>query len=304
MPGSNISQAAAKRVAILAAGTSVVLTVVLGAVYVLFDSQLALSQAADSLSDSMTQIVLAVSLFIAAAPPDADHQFGHQRAEPIAALVASVMIGVVAIEVLREAIGALVGNAEPSLHWSLPVVFAGKALVKLVMAAISRSGARTSSVIRAVYVDARNDVALSVLAVGGYFAARHGWTSLDAWLAVPIGLWIGWSAIGLARETLPLLMGEAPSEARQHELEQIAESIDGVLRAALLRAQHVGAQLDLDVRIEAEPSITLEAARRLGSRVEERLLEEDDVSHTMVHAAPLSEPVEASGTPAADEDEG
>jgi len=304
LPGSNISQAAAKRVAILAAGTSVVLTVVLGAVYVLFDSQLALSQAADSLSDSMTQIVLAVSLFIAAAPPDADHQFGHQRAEPIAALVASVMIGVVAIEVLREAIGALVGNAEPSLHWSLPVVFAGKALVKLVMVAISRSGARTSSVIRAVYVDARNDVALSVLAVGGYFAARHGWTSLDAWLAVPIGLWIGWSAIGLARETLPLLMGEAPSEARQHELEQIAESIDGVLRAALLRAQHVGAQLDLDVRIEAEPSITLEAARRLGSRVEERLLEEDDVSHTMVHAAPLSEPVEASGTPAADEDEG
>lgn len=289
------SSTAPKRVALAAAGSSLILVVALGVAYALYDSQLALSQAADSFGDTLTQIVLAVSLFIAARPPDADHQFGHQRAEPIAALVAAVMIGVVSVEVAREAVEALLSEHEPSLHWYLPVVFGAKALVKLVLMVISRSS--ESSVIRAIYVDSRNDVALSVLAIGGFFAARQGWRSLDAWLALPIAAWIGGSAIALARETLPLLMGEAPPVERQRELEAIAKAVPGVLRAALLRAQHVGADLDLDLRIEAEPATTLEDARRLGSRVEERLLEEDDVGHVMVHAAPLSEEVASSGEP-------
>jgi ferrous-iron efflux pump FieF len=300
LPSSGPSNARPKRIAIFAVAISLVLTAVLGWVFFRFGSQLALAQAADSLSDTMTQLVLTVSLFIAVRPPDADHQFGHQRAEPIAALVASVMIGVVSIEVLREAIGALLGEAQPELHWALPIVFGGKALLKLVLTFVSRSG--SSSVMRAIHVDSRNDVALSLLAVGGYFAARHGWPSLDAWLALPIGAWIGFSAIQLARETLPLLMGEAPSAERQHELMAVAESVEGVLRAVLLRAQHVGTHLDLDVRIEADPSCTLEDARRMGSRVEERLLEEDDVSHAMVHVAPLSEP--ASATEPTEEHEG
>ncbi len=298
--GSTKSAANANRIAILAVAMSVALTIALAAVYALFDSQLALAQAADSFSDTLTQVVLTVSLFIAARPPDHNHQFGHQRAEPIAALVASVMIGVVSIEVLRESAGALLGREAPSLHWSLPVVFGAKAAMKIVLSLITRPGSKESSVLRAIHVDSRNDVALSALAVGGYFAARHGLPSLDAWLALPIGLWIGWSAIGLARETLPLLMGEAPSKERQHELEAIAEAIDDVLRAVLLRAQHVGSELDLDVRVEADPGLTLEQARRLGSRVEERLLEESDVAHVMVHVAPPSEPVESAT--AADED--
>ena len=291
---------APNRIAIGAVALSLALTAILGWVYVAFDSQLALAQAADSLSDTLTQVVLAVSVFIAARPADSDHQFGHQRAEPIAALVASVMIGVVSIEVLRESIGALLGEAQPSLHWSLPVVFGGKALLKLVLALVTRRGSEESSVLRAIHVDSRNDVALSVLAVGGYFAARHGLPSLDAWLALPIGLWIGWSAIGLARETLPLLMGEAPSEERQRELEAVARSVEGVLRAVLLRAQQIGSQLDLDLRVEADPDITLEEARRLGSRVEALLVDEDDVAHAMVHVAPFSDPVESAT--AADED--
>ncbi len=247
--------------------------------------------------------MLAVSVFIAARPPDAEHQFGHQRAEPIAALVAAVMIGVVSVEVLREAIGALVGQERPELHWALPAVFGAKALLKLFLTFVTRAGARSSSVMRAIHVDSRNDVLLSTLAVGGYYAAREGWPSLDAWLALPIGAWIGISALQLARETLPLLMGEAPSIERQRELATIAESVEGVLRAALLRAQHVGPQLDLDVRIEADPCCTLEEARRLGSCVEERLLQEGDVAHAMVHVAPLSEPVEPSA-PAPNEDQG
>lgn len=301
MPSPSQGSSAANRIALLAVAISAALTALLAWVYVRFDSQLALAQAADSFSDTLTQSVLAVSVFIAARPADRNHQFGHQRAEPIAALVASVMIGVVSIEVLRESIGALLGETDPDLHWSLPAVFGAKALSKLFLAWVSRRGSDESPVLRAIHVDSRNDVALSTLAVGGYFAARHGYESLDAWLALPIGLWIGWSAIGLARETLPLLMGEAPSVERQHQLEAVAESIEGVLRAVLLRAQHVGTELDLDVRVEADPSITLEEARRLGSHVEERLLEEADVSHVMVHVAPPSEPVDSAAP--ADEDQ-
>ena len=44
-------------------------------------------------------------------------------------------------------------------------------------------------------MDARNDVLVGLLALVGYFVARYGWPSLDAWLALPIALWIGTSGV-------------------------------------------------------------------------------------------------------------
>ena len=56
-----------------------------------------------------------------------------------------------------------------------------------------------SPAVRALEVDARNDVLVGVVALGGFFAARYGSVGWDAWLAMPIACWIGASGIGIVK---------------------------------------------------------------------------------------------------------
>ena len=56
-------------------------------VYALTSSQLVLAQAADSFLDVGANLVIAYAARVARRPADRDHLYGHQRAEPIGALI-------------------------------------------------------------------------------------------------------------------------------------------------------------------------------------------------------------------------
>ncbi|MCC6572911.1 MAG: cation transporter [Planctomycetes bacterium] len=266
-------------------GVSVLLTAGLIAAYVLYHSQLALAQAADSFSDVFTSGVLALSVVVAARPQDVDHPFGHSRAEPLAALVAAVLAGVLAFTVVRSAIESLISGQQAKLDWPLVAVFSIKIAFKAaIMAAIYASLRRAKSpALRALLVDARNDVALNAIAVIGFFAALYGWPALDAWLALPTGLWIGFSGFKLARDNIKLLMGEAPPPQRQAELVALAKAIPGVKDAHDLRAQYIGTSLQAHLHILVDGALSVREGHDIGEAVRVRLEAEPDVSNVSVH---------------------
>jgi cation diffusion facilitator family transporter len=272
-------------VALGSAAVSVGLLGLLVAVHLATDSNLALSQAADSFSDVFTAIALFVSMRVAAAPPDEDHPAGHQRAEPVAALIAAVMAGVVAFEVLRGAITDLFGGYEPIMSYPLLGVFALKIAIKggVIVFAMRVSRTDKSPALGALVVDARNDVLVGLLAVVGFFAARAGGSQWDAWLAIPVALWVGASGFMLARENIGFLMGEAPEPARRRDLEAIAASVPGVISVHNLVASFHGAELDVLIHVVVDPSLSLRAAHDIGHAVESKLLAEDDVCNAVVH---------------------
>ena len=279
------SHPAAERIALGTTSLSLLLFVALVAVFTVYASRLALAQAADSFSDVFTAIALLVSMRIAAQPPDETHPLGHQRAEPIAALVAAVIAGVLAVEVFRDAVQALLTGAEPEMGFPLLVVFGVKLSIKaaIVFAARARQRLQPSPALNALRVDAQNDVAVGAVAVVGFFAARYGWLGLDAWLALPVALWIGWSGFDLARENIRLLMGEAPPSARRHELTSIAGSVPGVISVHNLRARFHGAELDVLLDVVVDADLSLRKAHDIGHAVELRLIDEEDVCHVLVH---------------------
>ena len=86
------------------------------------------------------------------------------------------------------------------MAWPLVLVFTLKVLGKSVISVTALRAYRESGspAVRALQVDARNDVLVGVLTILGFFAARYGWVGLDAWLALPVAAWIAASGIGLA----------------------------------------------------------------------------------------------------------
>jgi cation diffusion facilitator family transporter len=283
---------AAQRLVLASTVASVGLLAGLVAAFVLYGSRLALAQAADSFSDIFTASALLISVRIAAQPADEEHPLGHQRAEPIAALVAAVIAGVLAVEVLRDAIEALVNDVHPEMEGPLLGIFLLKMGIKAAVAVLCRLRHRRvpSPALAALHVDARNDVAVGLVSVVGFFAARYGWAGLDAWFAMPVALYVGWSGVDLARDNIRLLMGEAPPPARRAELVALAAEVPGVRAVHHLLARHHGLELDVLLHVEVDPELTVRQAHDIGNAVERRLLAEPDVCHAVAHVDAEEEP--------------
>lgn len=276
---------AALRLVQVTIGASVALALPLMVIYRAYDSQLALAQAADSLTDAFTAIAFFYSLKLAAMPPDANHPRGHARAEPVAALVAAVLAGVLAFEVLREALAALYGDAVPRLEWPLAAAFAVKIAAKAAITKSARHRQRIapSPAIRAIEIDSRNDVLVCMLALVGYFAAQFGSTGWDAILAIPIAGWIAASGVSLANENIRLLMGEAAPAERHQALLDAANEVAGVLNTHDVVARYDGTHLDVSAHVVVDEALSLREAHDIAVAVERRLCAEPDVLVAHVH---------------------
>ena len=255
--------------------------------FLAFHSQLAFAQFADSFLDVVTAGVLAWTVALSAKPEDANHQFGHKRAQPVGALVTAVLTGVLAVEVVHHAISALLTGAEPELDILVLAVFGLKIVFKLgILASARRRAVASEPAMKALAVDARNDVLTSCVAGLGFVAARYGAPQIDAWLALPLAVVIGWSGIDLAVDNVRFLMGEAPPLSRQQELVAAVHSVPGVLGVGALRTHYVGTELFSHVEVQVDASLTVGEAHDIGEAVRARLEALPDVGSCSVHIDP------------------
>jgi cation diffusion facilitator family transporter len=274
---------------ILSIAASASLAVALVAVYLSSGSLMALGQAADSITDFVVGGLLVVAVVIGRRPPDRDHHFGHNQAQPIAALVAAVLAGILGFGVVREAALALWQGETATLTASAAVVFAAKAGLKAVVAslAIAARRRRRSSALDALIVDALADIGVGLVALAGYAGVELGYPSLDAWLALPIGLYVLAAALLLARRNVQLLMGAAPSAEALVEIRRIITGVDGVGLLEDLRVREHGAGIEVAACIAVDPALTIAEAHRVAEAVEAALIDSSEATQVLVHVHPL-----------------
>ncbi len=274
----------ASRLVLLTFTLNAALCVAHFAVYFATGSQLVLAQGADSLMDLAVGVVLLVSVRVAMQPRDANHPFGHQRAEPIGALVTAVLAFVLAIEVARSAIGNLLVGTPPQLDAGVGGVLGAKLAVKvawLLLALRSRSG--EGQAVAATRLDTRNDVLTCSSSLAGFLLARAGHPSLDSWLALPVAAYIAKAGFSLARESLRYLMGEAPSADVRARLLAAAAAVPGVRAVPQLRAHFVGQTLHVEVTILIPPGASAVQGHDLALDVQAALERDPLVGEVFVH---------------------
>ncbi|MDD9942782.1 MAG: cation diffusion facilitator family transporter [Myxococcales bacterium] len=283
--GSLHSARAGRRLTGLNVLISVVLAIPLTWIGFTRGTKLGLAQAADSVADSLTALALLYSLTLAARPADEDHPRGHQRAEPLAALFAAMMTGVLSFQVLSASIAAIRAGSSPTMDWPVAFVFTLKFVARLVMSVAAGRAHRAGGgpALRALQVDARNDTLVSGLALLGFLATRFGWAGWDAWLAIPVALWIAAAGLSLAQENVRLLMGEAAPPERVSELQAVAERVPGVDSVHGLTARYDGVRLEVSLHIVVDDTLSVRQAHDVAEAVEARLLSEGDVVFASVH---------------------
>lgn len=278
-----------RRVTLLSVATAAVLVTLKTGVWLVSGSMALLASAADSGLDLVASLVTFFAVRYAVAPPDAEHRFGHGKAEAFASLVQAGLVFASAALIAREAVGDLL-NPHPlrSEGWAVAVMIVSTALTVLLITAQTRVLRQTSSVAvsgdRAHYA---SDLASNVIALIGIAASAWlGVNGLDAAAAIVIAALLLWGAVGVFREAANQLMDhELPDEQRARIVELVSQDrrLTGVHQ---LRTRASGPYVHMQMHVDLDPDLTLEAAHEVIVAAEKRLLEVFPQADIIIHADP------------------
>ncbi|AZD04655.1 cation diffusion facilitator family transporter [Pseudomonas chlororaphis] len=242
----------------------------------------------DSLLDGAASFLNLLAVHYALRPADEDHRYGHGKAESLSGMaqalfiaVSAVLIGVQAVERLQnpEPLGApWIGIGVMLLSLALTV-----ALLMVQYRVIRETG---STAVRADSLHYRSDLLLNGSILLALVLASFGWQQLDAWFGLAIAIYILWSAIQIARESVAVLMDEElPSEVSQHMLELVC-AVPGVLGAHDLRTRISGNHWFVQLHLELPGELTLSVAHGISDQAAEAIHTAYPRAEVLVHADP------------------
>jgi cation diffusion facilitator family transporter len=278
-----------RRITALSVATSLVLTVLKAVVWVAGGSVAILASLADSGLDLIAALGTFVAVRYAAAPPDAEHRFGHGKAEAFASLVQAGLVFASAALIAQEAIRHFI---EPHRlehqGWGVAVMAISTVLTLLLVTAQTRVLRRTRSVAvsgdRAHYAADLVSNLTALVAIGA--SALFGISGFDAAGGIVVAAVLLWGAVSVFRQASDELMDrELPDDARARIVSLMTADarLTGVHQ---LRTRAAGPTVHIQMHADLDPELSLENAHEVVVAAEKRVLEAFPNADIIIHADP------------------
>ncbi len=248
----------------------------------------------ESLTDVLSGLVVYIGLKIAVKPPDADHPYGHGKAEPIAAVVVSLALIAAALGIIYEAVREIIAPRGTPAPYTL-VVLAGVLIIKeLLFRHVSSVGEAIGST--AVKSDAwhhRSDAITSAFAFVGISIALLGgppWEAADGWAALCGALLILYNAWRQLRPAVLEIADIAPDASVEARVREIAARVPGVIGLDKCFVRKMGFSYYVDLHIVVDGDMTVREGHGLSHRVEDAVVRAlPQVAEVLVHVEPEEE---------------
>ena len=180
----------------------------------------------NNLSDGASSIVTLLGFKLAEKPADRKHPYGHARIEYIAGLTVAVMILFIGLELGKSSVEKLIDPAPIEFSFTAVWVLCASILVKLFMMLFNlKMGRRiNSNALLATAADSRNDVMTTSAVLAASIVEHFYDVRIDGVMGIAVSLFILYSGIKLAGETMSPLLGEGANPELQ---KQITDYING-----------------------------------------------------------------------------
>ena len=261
-----------------------------GLAYWVTGSVALLSDALESTVNLATAVAALIAVRVAERPADANHPYGHHKAEFFSAVLEGVLIVIAALLILHEAWQGL--QAPRAIDAPLEGLLIN-GLATLLNAGwcwvLLRHGRRARS--PALVADGKHllaDVVTSAgVAVGIGLAWLTGWWLLDPLLAALVAVNILWSGSRVIRDSLNALMDEAvPEETLQVIRDVISQQAGGAVEAHDLRTRHAGPVTFIDFHLVMPGETTVAHAHEVCDRIEAALKAAVPDANITIHVEP------------------
>lgn len=273
------------------ASVAVALTLVLGNAfaYLQTGSVAVLSALVDSSLDVGASLMNAAAIWYAQKPPDAEHRFGHGKAEALAGLGQAALIGGSAVFLLSEAVQRFLEPQAPQSP-EIGITVAGFALAVTGALVLLQSFVmkRTQSVaIAADSLHYRSDLLLNVgviLALG--LSHFIGWPYFDPLFACLTGFLVLKGAAAIVVSSANMLMDRELPVATHHRIVALVQETPGVLGVHDIRTRGAGPDTFIQLHLELPDEMRLIDAHVITDAVETRLHDAFPGAHIITHQDP------------------
>jgi cation diffusion facilitator family transporter len=243
-----------------------------------------------SISDMLTSVVVWVGLKVGKKPPDKYHPYGHGDAEPIAGLIVSIVLCLMAFEFVMGSVSEIItGEIQtPGMIALLAVVVS--IIAKYWMAGfVNRIGKGIKS--PALTADAahhKSDFYTSLVVIVGVAGAMLGFRILDPIAGLLVALLIVKMGFDVGSRNIRSLMGEVPSEYMLMNITQIAKGVKGVRNVHDVRVHYVGPNASVSLHLNVDGKKMLSEVHEIATEVEERIKKQiEPIRSVIVHCEPV-----------------
>lgn len=250
------------------------------------------ADAVHSLSDILSSAIVLAGMKTARKSPDAEHPYGHGKAESVAAQIVSLLLvflgGMIFYNSLR---GIALDDHTVPAGFVLPVAALSIAVKEGLFQYKNRLGKRLKS--SSLVADAwhhRSDALSSAAVLAGVALAVYGgprFRFADHLSALAVAGIICYTGIRLLKKTSSELMDRAVEGETAAEIGRIVAGVEGVRRVEKLLIRKSGMEMMLDIHIEVTPSLSVFEGHRIAGRVKRELLaREPSLKGVLVHVEP------------------
>ncbi len=248
-----------------------------------------LADSFNNLSDAGSSIISFVGVKMASKPADEEHPFGHGRMEYIAALIVSFLVIEVGFSFLKDSIGKIGKPAELQFHIFSVVLLVLSIGVKIWLGMFNRTLGQKidSKVMIATATDSMGDALATAVTIASMLIYHFTKINIDAYVGIGVSLVIMWAGIGIARDTLEPLLGEAVPADVYEEITKFVESYHGVLGTHDLIVHNYGPGRSMaSVHAEVPNNVDVEISHEIIDQIERDVLRELGV-FLVIHMDPI-----------------
>lgn len=233
-----------------------------------------------SISDLASDIVVLVFVRISSKGEDRDHEYGHGKFETLATLIMSLILIVVAAQLMASGIraiaGVLSGEAIPSPKY-IALVAAVVSIVSkewLYRYTVKAGNELDSPVVVANAWHHRSDALSSVgslVGIAGAMFLGSKWTMLDPLASCCISIAIFVVAVKMAVPSLKELLDVSLPQDMEQKIIAVSSAVPGVMNVHGLKTRRNGPSIIMEAHIVVDPSITVVQAHNIATAVEDAL---------------------------------
>lgn len=233
-----------------------------------------------------------IALRIGRKPFDADHPYGHGKAESIAAILVSLLILASGAGILFAAAKTIMAGVyqEPRFIAVLAAMLTIAAKEVLCRYSLRVGKELGSPAVLAVAKDHRKDAVTSVATLVGVSAAFFGFRIMDpiaAGLTAFFIFHIGYQTFSSAAHEL---MDGQPSAETIAAISALAEKVEGVEHVHEIRGRRSGQFIIVDLKLEMDPQMTVKSSHDIADTVKQRIFAQfPEVGDVMIHVNPHDE---------------
>ena len=190
-----------------------------------------IADAFNNLSDAGSSIITMIGFRISTQEADSDHPFGHGRSEYIAGLIVSIIILIMAFELIHSSFMKILHPEPVSFTPIVLLILAVSILVKLYMYCYNTyiSKKIASTALRATATDSFSDCLATSAVLLAMLVSHFLSVNIDGYCGILVGLFILWGGIQAARDTISPLLGQAPDPKFIQNIKSIVAQYPEVL---------------------------------------------------------------------------